>query len=63
MILDKGNFKISSASSKALRATGKVSRKSEIIPTRCVPCPGKNIAVVGLAEPVVPYNQLPGSRR
>jgi hypothetical protein len=50
MILERGYWSASSARSRDSRASGNVSRKSEIIPTRCVPCPGKNIAVVGRVD-------------
>jgi len=45
IIFDNGNLSISSASSSFCLASGKFSRKSEIMPTRCVPCPGKKIAL------------------
>src|SRR5579871_365113 len=47
MIFDNENFRISSARSRDCLASANVSTKSEIIPTRCVPCPGKKIAVFG----------------
>ena len=37
MILERGRFSISSACSRACLASGKVSTKSDIIPTRWVP--------------------------
>jgi hypothetical protein len=51
IIFESGNLRISSTCSSVFRASGKVSTKSCTMPTRCVPCPGKKIAVVG-CEPV-----------
>lgn len=50
MILERGKFSISSACSRLCLASGNVSTKSDIMPTRCVPWPGKKMAVFGWGE-------------